>query len=787
MTPLARAGQRGRTAGSRRRARKAGPRGPIKRSRTHRGLRPSLRGRLIGLALVTAVLAISATILHYHSIYSRWIDALLVSDSPVSRMIWARPFGVSVGTRLTAEELTTRLARAGYKRATQDQHGWFEESAGVIVIPSSRGILKARFSGTRLAALSLNGQGVRSARLNPSFLSSFSFAGRERRKPLRFEDLPPHLIHAVISAEDDRFFRHGGIDLLGIGRALAVNLWSWEFRQGGSTLTQQFVKNYFLSSDRLVSRKLQELFLALLLERRLGKKQILLLYANDVYLGQIGSFAIHGLGQGAGVFFGKECRDLDLSEAATLAAMIPAPNKYSPYRSPDLVRNRRNLVLDQMERRGYITNSEHRNTRSQPLRFRKPGKVEVTNAPYFVDFLTRRLAAHPDIDLGVPSDIEVFSTLHSGLQIAAFQAVRTELDKLEQKLSTRAKPPRLQAALIAIDPRNGHILAMIGGRHYARSQYNRATRALRQPGSTFKPFVFAAALEESLRRDKRLTLATPVLDAPYTVEHNGTKYSPRNYRDQYSGLVSLRDALARSLNVPTVKVAEWAGLDRVTRLSEAMGFSGRVRPYPSLALGSFEVSLLELVQGYQVLANGGLRVPLQAWTRVEMDGIDLEEESTRQQVISPQTAFLVTSALQTALDQGTGKGARQLGFKLPAAGKTGTTNDSWFVGYTPDLLCGIWVGSDNPPDLKMAGSSAALPIWSRFMGKAREIGCLSGVQFTQPSGVLRVEIDERSGLRASRECRSVRSEVFLKGTEPQAVCRKHEAVLADRFPGSPLR
>ncbi len=662
------------------------------------------------LTLLAAGLGVSAGILHYHSMYSRWIEALLISDSPVSRVIWAQPL-----------------------------------------------------------------------RQKPVFLSSFTFADRERRKPLRFEDLPPHLIHALISAEDDRFFRHGGIDLLGAVRALAVNIRHWEIRQGGSTLTQQFVKNYFLSSDRLISRKLQELFLALLLERRLSKQEILQLYANDVYLGQTGSFAIRGLGQASGTFFGKECRDLTLGEAAALTAMIPAPNKYSPYRSPHLVRKRRNLVLDQMERRGYITTAENRSTRGQPLRFKQQDDGELTNAPYFVDFLTRRLAAHSQVDLRVPSDIEVFSTLHPDLQGAAFEVVQTELKRLERLLSSRADPPGLQAALIAVNPGNGQILAMIGGRHYARGQYNRATRALRQPGSTFKPFVFAAALEQSRRwREKRLTLATPVLDAPYTLEHNGAKYSPRNYRDQYSGIVSVRDALAHSLNVPTVKVAEWAGLDRVTRLSEEMGFSGRLQPNPSLALGSYEVSLLELLQGYQVLANGGLRIPLKAWTRVTVDGIALEEGSTKQRVISPETAFLITSALQTALDKGTGRMARQLGFELPAAGKTGTTNDSWFVGYTPDLLCGIWVGSDNPPDLNLEGSSAALPIWTRFMEKAREMGHLSGSGFTQPFGVLRMRVDEKSGLKASRGCRSVRSEVFLKGTEPRTLCRRHEALPAGR-------
>ncbi len=771
MTSLSPFVRSSRKVKSRRENRKAGK----------RRKRNSIRRRLAWLIFLLAGLTISATILHYYSMYSRWIDALLISNSPLSRVIWAEPFNMTIGNSLTPERLITELHRSGYKQAREGEDGWFRKYPEVIVIRSPRRVLKASFSGSILSALNLNGKDVKSARLNPSFLSSFSYAGRKRHKPLKFEELPSHVINAIVAAEDNRFFSHKGIDLIGLLRATAINLWYWEIRQGGSTLTQQFVKNYFLSSDRLISRKFRELFLALLLEQRLDKQSILLLYLNDVYLGQSGSFAIHGLGHGASIYFRKECRDLTLSEAAVLASMIPAPNKYNPHNKPDLVRKRRNFVLNQMERRGYITSQENQNSQREKLFFRKLRERGLTNAPYFVDFLTRRLSSHSNINLRIPSDIEVFSTLNPALQVTAFQVVQTELDKLEKVLSKRVNPPNLQAALLAVDPRNGHILAMIGGRNYARGQYNRATRALRQPGSTFKPFVFAAALKKSGRQLKEiLTLATPVLDKPYTFEHNGEKYSPRNYKDQYSGVVSVRDALALSLNVPTVKVAEWAGLDQVTYLSGEMGFSDRIKPSPSLALGSYEVSLLELMQGYQVLANGGLKVHLKAWTKVKEDENTIKAEYAKQVVISPQTAFLVTSALQTALDQGTGRMVRQLGFKLPAAGKTGTTNDAWFVGYTPDLLCGIWVGSDNSPDLKMSGSLAALPIWTSFMEKARQLGFLSGSKFNQPPGVLNVSVDKRSGLRASRDCREVRNEIFLKGTEPQVICRNHKAALVSK-------
>ena len=767
--------------GTSRKARRAPARARGSRSGARAARRPPARSfkagikRLGLIALLGATVAGAVVTLHFYTVYSRWIDALLVTDSPVSRVIRAAPFRLSTGDHMRPEQFLSQLRKAGYGEGRKNQQLWFERSGQEIVFGRSDQVWGARFSGARLAVLSLNGKTVQSAELQPLFLSSFASSGRQRIRPLQYEDLPSHLIEAVISAEDDRFFSHGGIDFLGIARALVVNIWHWEIRQGGSTLTQQFVKNYFLYSDRLLSRKLQELALALLVERRLSKQEIFRLYANEVYLGQIGSFAIHGLGQGARVFFGKECGDLTLAEAATLGAMIPAPNKYSPYRNSDRLEQRRNGVLDLMEKRGYVTARESQESRNQGLHFRKPSDLESTNAPYFVDFITRKLAADPRVDLNIRSDIELFSTLDPDLQIAAFHAARTELERIEQTLRVRKSPPDLQVALIAADPRTGQILAMLGGRRYDQGQYNRATRALRQPGSTFKPFVFAAALEESRSRpDKILTLATPVLDAPYTMEFDGREYSPRNYGNQYSGMVSVRDALARSLNVPTVKVAAWTGLDMVARLSERMGFPGRLEPYPSLALGSYAVSLLELTQGYQVLANRGRHLPLHAWTKVTVDGRLLQEEREERQIISPQTAFLVTSALQTALDQGTGRMARQLGFTLPAAGKTGTTADSWFVGYTPDLLCAVWVGTDHPPDLNLAGASAALPVWTRFMKEAQGLGRLSASRFRTPPGVLELEIDERSGLKASSSCQQVRKEFFLQGTEPRQVCRRHQ-------------
>lgn len=740
---------------------------------------PSFRARLIRLLFppFLAVFVLSgAVLIYYHGKFSRWIDALLIENDPVSRIVLARPFSIKVGQQYSLAGLIRHLERVGYDERASKVGRWRRHTSGVVEFGSESEYFSAGFNAGRLTRLTRNGLPLKELQLPPAFLSSMSFHTRKKRKPLSFDAYPKDLINSVLAAEDTRFFQHKGIDLMGLTRATIVNLMHRQIRQGGSTLTQQFAKNYFFSQQRSWKRKGEEILMALMLEQRLTKRQIFELYANEVYLGQVGSFAMHGLGQGALVFFGKECRELTLAQAAAIAAMIPSPNRLSPYRHGNALESRRNRILDRMSDLGMISAREISQAKKESLQVIPSHLLDSTNAPHFVDHLSSRLTSDLGLNVWEPVDLEIQSTLDLDLQHVAFTVMQSGLQRIEQSMVRSPHRPNIQGAFIAVDPLTGDILALIGGRDYARGQYNRATRSLRQPGSTFKPFAYATAFEVARKQNRstEMTLSTAISDTPYTLHYGSRTYRPSNYRDRYFGTVSVRQALANSLNIPAVRVAEWAGFDQIQELSEAVGFGVRMKPYPSIVLGSQEVSLLELAQGYQVLANEGVKMPLRLWNRVTLDGEGLQIASNvGSRIISAETAFFITSALESVLEEGTARKARAAGFTLPAAGKTGSTTDSWFVGYTPDLLCLVWVGTDQAPHLNLSGSAAALPIWIDFMKTALSLGKLSGEGFRIPAGIRRLLIDPASGLKANRDCTEKRIEYYLPGAEPSGECRTH--------------
>ncbi|HSR49398.1 MAG TPA: PBP1A family penicillin-binding protein, partial [Acidobacteriota bacterium] len=575
-------------------------------------------------------------------------------------------------------------------------------------------------------------------------------------------------------AEDRDFFQHWGIDVAGIARAAWINVLRQEAAQGGSTLTQQFVKNFFLTPEKSIRRKLEEMFMAVLLERRFSKRRIFELYANEIYLGQVGSFGVQGFGQASLAYFGKDVKEISLSESALLAGIIQAPNRYSPQRHPQRALKRRDHVLKLMRETGLIDNDQLEQALQARPQIVPAIRQDSSDAPYFVDFLRARLEERQWLPSGSYDSLEVYSTLDPELQKAAFEAVREGIAS-----AAKARPQdgaEVQAALVALDPRNGEILALIGGRSYASSQFNRASQALRQPGSTFKPFVYAAALESAAEAapGQVFTLARMLPDEPYTFVFDGKSYSPRNYSNHYRGQVSLRNALALSLNVPTVRLAEQVGFGEVAHTARRLGIERPLEPYPSIALGTFELTLLDLAQGYSVFANRGRLTPLRAVRRIEQDGAALKlPEPEPRQVLNGEVAFLVNSALGSVLSYGTGKSVRRRGFDLPAAGKTGSTDDAWFVGYTPDLLCAVWVGFDDSRPLDMSGTRAALPIWTDFMKRARRLGHLSGEDFPPPPGIVAVEIDRHSGNKASVHCRETYTEYFIAGSEPLRLCLQH--------------
>ncbi len=592
---------------------------------------------------------------------------------------------------------------------------------------------------------------------------------RAKKRWVELESIPEHVTNAVLTTEDRRFFEHTGFDPIGIARALVTDLRRGELDQGASTLTQQLVKNYFLTPERTFRRKLLEAYLAVLLESRTRKTDILELYMNDVYLGQRGSFGIHGVAQAAQIFFGKDLKNVTLAEAALIAALIRSPNSSNPFHHPKAALERRNVVIEQMRETGLLGEAEAASEKQTPLGLVE-GTVDQGEAPYFIDALRDELLATYDA-ARIPSlGLRIQSTMDRHLQSAAQKALLEGLDEIQDKLPRGAPSP--QAALVAMRPASGDVLALVGARSYGASQFNRATEARRQPGSAFKPFVYLAAFEH----DPALGPTSTVKDEPRTFRQGGRSWTPSNYTGRFEGVVSYRRALALSLNVATAGVGERVGFGRVVDLWHSMGMESRIEPYPSLVLGSFEVTPLELATAYAVLAGGGKRVEPRFFTSVEdaTGGSLVENRPSARSVVSPESAYLVTDMLRTAIDAGTGREIRARGLAVDIAGKTGTTNDTrdaWFVGYTPELLAVVWVGYDDNRELGLSGAEAALPIWARFMKAALAGGDKDS--FVPPSGIVAAEIDPASGKRATKSCPRRVREVFRKEAAPREVCPLH--------------
>ncbi|HJQ69381.1 MAG TPA: PBP1A family penicillin-binding protein, partial [Blastocatellia bacterium] len=597
---------------------------------------------------------------------------------------------------------------------------------------------------------------------------------RRKKIPVEFGALPDHLRNAVIAVEDRRFFDHAGIDWRGIGRAMLRDINEGEIVQGGSTITQQIIKNSFLTSDRTFDRKLKEAAMALILESRLSKEEIFTLYCNEVYLGQSGTFAIHGFGEAAQVYFDKNVGDLTLSEAAFLAGLIHAPNRYSMQRDMTRAVERRNLVLDAMVETGAITTESAESAKREQLVIKGRKAQNDYGASYFIDYAQRYIDQKYGAQEGRLAG-RIYTSMDPRLQRAAYEAVTVQsvkLDKLFARPSRKGgEAPKVQAALVALDAHTGEVVAMVGGRDYAESQLNRATDARRQPGSTFKPFVYASALG-----GRSFTAASLLSDRPQTFSYDGgrAEYKPTNYHGGFSNKdVTLRDALARSLNIPAVELAMRVGLTNVADLAEECGLK-RPASYPSMALGASEVTPLEIAAAYTAFANEGMALrpmPVKPAQATRQNGSADRRAATGARAFSPQVAYLMTNMMQTVVDAGTASKVRAMGLRGAIAGKTGTSNDGWFVGYTPRLVCAVWVGFDDNQDLKLKSSDSALLVWADFMKQALEYcPAYGGDEFARPSGIVTADIDPATGYLATPQCASTRSELFIAGTEPYGSC-----------------
>jgi penicillin-binding protein 1B len=637
------------------------------------------------------------------------------------------------------------------------------------------------FSGGSVRAIAdERGDPVPALVVEPERLGSIFGEELEDRTLVRLAEVPRSLIDAVLVTEDRDFYRHSGVSIKRTFGAVFATLRGGSV-QGGSTLTQQLVKNVYLTPEKTVRRKAIEAVISVILDARYSKDEILEAYLNEIYLGRRGSIAIKGVGEAARFYFGKQVSDLDLAESATIAGMIKAPNSYSPFRSPERTRERRNLVLAQMLEQGKIARTEMDAAATSPL-MPRTRRVSKVIAPHFVDFVKGELAKVYGEKMRTEG-LQIYTTLDVDLQQAGQRAVTEGLGSLERRyrrLAAAARRAPLQGALIQLEPQTGAVKVLVGGRDYQRSQFNRVTQARRQPGSLFKPFVMLAAFA---RRDlvPPLTPATILHDSPITVEWGrrraAERWTPRNYDGRFRGPMSVRRALELSINIPTVRAALAADLSTVLAAARAAGITSTLRPYPSVALGAFEISPMEIASAYAVLANGGVRIEPGAIVGVlTADGRILDRKETPlKQVLPADAVFLVNSLLRGAVDRGTAGGARAGGIAGVFAGKTGTTNDgrdAWFVGFSPRFLAAVWVGYDDNRGLNLSGSQAAVPIFAEFSRSLPPHLFAEG--FPVPSDVVTADIDPDTGLLFAPECPRRMSEVFISGTAPTEICRQHE-------------
>ncbi len=702
-------------------------------------------------------------------------------------MLFAAPRTLSVGDDVLSSEIVTQLRRSGYSESHGNRMGWFRVRAdGVEVFPGpdsyfdqEAGVIQLQ--GTKVTRIvSLRDNTERNQyMLEPELITNLFDRKREKRRIVKYADIPKVLVNAVVSVEDKRFFQHAGFDPLRIIKAAYIDVKKGYTAEGASTLSMQLARGFFLTPAKTPKRKAAEALITIELERKLTKEEIFEYYANHVDLGRRGSFAIRGFGEASQAYFAKDITQLTLPEAATLAGLIQRPSFTNPYRWPDRARARRNLVLGLMRENGYISEQDYSDAAARQLAVAKGG-VDSTDAPYFVDLVNDELQDRfQDHDFQSKS-YRVYTTLDMNLQQSAAEAVRLGLQEVDTQLQKRQKKgqsyPEAQVALVAIDPRTGEIKALIGGRNYGVSQLNHAV-AKRQPGSIFKPFVYAAAMNTGVDGSSRpITPILQLVDEPTTFWFDGKAYEPGNFKNEVHGIVTLRQALSKSMNIPTVKVAEMVGFDKVAALARQAGLNSDIKATPAIALGAYEVTPIEMAGAYTMFANQGTMTK-PSYIKFIRDAAGhaiYENKTVHKPVLDPRVTFLMVNLMEEVLRSGTGAGVRSRGFTLPAAGKTGTSHDGWFAGFTSNLICVVWVGFDNNSELPLEGSKSALPIWTEFMKRAhlfREYRAAR--EFPAPEGIVSVEVDPVTGRLASAGCPGIRSEIFIAGTQPTEICSLH--------------
>ena len=743
-------------------------------------------GRFLAASLV-GVFVVSVFLFSFYYIRFALLVDLRLTAGPFSDTIdiFAAPHTLAVGDVITPTEVSTLLRNSGYSTERVNPVGWFNVRPNALEIfpghnsyPGSQpGILE--FSNGKISRIISpeDNTNRQEYRLEPQLIANFS-GHREKRRLVAFGDIPPSLVHALLSAEDKHFFHHSGFDPFRILKAAYVDAKDGSKKQGASTLSMQLARSFWLEPGKRWNRKLAELLITMYLEDRLTKQQIFEYYVNEVYLGRHGTFSIRGFGEGALAYFGKDLSRLNNAEAALLAGLVQRPSYYNPYRHPDRARARRALVLALMRQNGYLTDAEYHQAVNCPLGVSSE-RSDALASPYFVDLMNDEILATLEDHSKQPRYI--YTTLDLDLQQAAEASVRAGMEIVDQQLRSRKRREAIpagqpQVALIALDPHTGEVKALVGGRNYGASQLNHVV-AMRQPGSVFKPFVYAAALDTAIRGGPRVfTPASVLSDEPTTFYFGNQAYQPDNFKHEFMGDVTLRTALVHSLNVATVRLAQQVGYANVVAMAHRAGLNEAIKPTPAVALGAYETTPLEIAGAYTAFANHGVRVrPVTVSLVRASDGTVLREQRRdASAVLDPRVTYLLVSMMQDVLRSGTGAGVRARGFTLPAAGKTGTSRDGWFAGFTSELLCVVWVGFDDNRELKLEGARSALPIWTEFMKRAAQFRAYRDAKaFQGPAGVEADEVCAESGQLASPFCPNVRSEVFIDGTEPTVQCELH--------------
>lgn len=767
------------------------------------------------MLVVAAAIVFGAIFTFYYYKYQRIVDARLAQPLfENTAKIYAAPFEVRPGQTIDPNFVVHQLNQAGYSQqgATPvSQMGTYSATSSSVTVqpgplsyhaPDSATISFANGAVSQITGQA--GQQLAAYQLEPLLITGLSDANRVKRRLITYDELPQYLVPAVTAIEDRRFFHHGALSYTGILRSAINDVTPGHHHlEGASTIDMQVAKMFFLTPARTFRRKFLQVIVSLQIDHEMTKKQIFQFYANEVPLGQRGSFAINGFGEAAHAFFGKDVSQLNLDECALLAGLIQSPSYLNPMRHPHRATVRRNMVLDAMVETGDITKQQAEQAKTQPIHL-IPQAVDAGEAPYFVDMvrneLTHRLGNASYNNQG----LRIYTSLDPQLQQAATAAVSQGMDQVDKYIKARhdrivryeqrhhlpIKPLVLpQVALVALNPHTGQILALVGGQNYARSQLNHAL-AERPTGSTFKPIVMASAFNTALAGTPLTNFqgvtamfspVTMLNDEPTTFTMpDGKTYSPHDFENKYFGIVTARTALAKSLNNATISLAEMVGLNNVVHLAHQAGIVN-AQPTPSVAIGTYDATPIELAGAYTMFDNNGVKIApwLLASVRAPSGDVIANYQPQSTPLLDPRVAFLTTALMEAVVNShhGTGAGIRsEFGFTAPAAGKTGTENDSWFAGFTSNLLCVVWVGNDNYKDLHIEGALAALPIWANFMKQAQKLPQYSDMEdFTPPQGVTQETLDHNTNLIATPNCTDDYTAWFLDGTQPTQTC-DHQSV-----------